>query len=128
MLGFLGWVGQSVYREYQKEPFFTFSKPAPTPGELDVVPLVVPSPHVMDSIPAPSSPTAEQSLSTTCGSAFVISDALNVRATPGGAIQGKLFRGQEVILLCDQEQVGTTIWVRVQAKQREGWVSKHFIR
>ncbi len=128
MLGFLGWAGHSVYRDYQKKSFFTFSKPAPTPGDLDVMPPAVPSPLVMDSIPVPLSPTVQQRSPTTCGSAYVIADALNVRATPGGAIQGKLFRGQEVILLCAQEQVGTTIWVRVQAKQHEGWVSKRFIR
>lgn len=123
-LGMLGWIGHRMYSTYRADPLFSFSRPAPTPTAVAVIPAI---PTVL-SQPDVSPPISVQpTLRPMCGVARVASEGLNLRETPGGQVLTVLVRGQELILLCDTQLRGATEWVYVHAGEHIGWVSKRYL-
>ena len=123
-LGMLGWIGHRVYSTYRADPRFSFSRPAPTPTAVAVIPPMPATQSRPDvSPPIPVQPT----LRPMCGVARVASEGLNLRRTPGGAVLSVLHQNDEVVLLCDAQLRGATEWVHVRGGAHVGWVSKRYL-
>lgn len=58
-------------------------------------------------------------------------DSLNIRSAAGtnSEVVGKIpFDGANIELTGKTEKIGTTVWLNIKWKDKEGWVSKHYLK